>query len=91
MTHTSDFIVIGAGIAGTSAAAFLSESASVTVLEAESRPGYHSTGRSAAIYIRNYGNATLRALNDASHGFLENRRGTALASCIEAQDSYGDH
>ena len=83
MTHTSDFIVIGAGIAGTSAAAFLSQSASVTVLEAESRPGYHSTGRSAAIYIRNYGNETLRALNDASHGFLENPEGVSDASLLK--------
>jgi D-arginine dehydrogenase len=59
----ADIIVIGGGIAGISAAAELAVDASVLVLEAEPRIGYHSTGRSAAIYIRNYGNATLRAIN----------------------------
>ncbi|MDA0223023.1 MAG: FAD-dependent oxidoreductase [Rhodobacterales bacterium] len=63
MTKTSDIIIIGGGMAGVSAAAKLSPHASVTVLEREPSLGYHSTGRSAAIFIRNYGNATLRALN----------------------------
>lgn len=61
-TH-ADIIVIGGGIAGISAAAELAADANVLVLEAEPRIGYHATGRSAAIYIRNYGNATLRAIN----------------------------
>ncbi len=59
----ADIIVIGGGIAGISAAAELAAGADVTVLEGEAQLGYHSTGRSAAIFIRNYGNATLRALN----------------------------
>ncbi len=67
---TTDFVVIGGGIAGISVAALLSEHASVTVLEAESHTGYHSTGRSAAQYIRNYGNATLRQLNDLAYPTL---------------------
>jgi len=58
-----DVIVIGGGIAGISAAAEVAADARVVVLEAEPAVGYHSTGRSAAIFIRNYGNATLRALN----------------------------
>ncbi|MGJ3262559.1 MAG: NAD(P)/FAD-dependent oxidoreductase [Salinarimonas sp.] len=58
-----DVIVIGGGIAGISAAAEIAADARVVVLEAEPAIGYHSTGRSAAIFIRNYGNATLRALN----------------------------
>ena len=70
MTDTADIVVIGGGIAGISAAAALAEEARVTVLEAEAQPGRHSTGRSAAIFIRNYGNATLRALNDLSHPAL---------------------
>ncbi len=58
-----DVIVIGGGIAGVSAAAEIAREARVTLLESEPALGYHSTGRSAAIFIRNYGNATLRALN----------------------------
>ena len=65
-----DIIVIGAGIAGISAAAHLAQDARVLVLEREPQPGYHSTGRSAATFIRNYGNATLRALNAASEPVL---------------------
>ena len=48
-----DFIVIGAGIAGASVAAQLSAKASVALLEMEERPGYHTTGRSAAAYEPN--------------------------------------
>ncbi len=66
MTRTCDVIVIGGGIAGIGAAARLSAQARVIVLETEDAIGRHSTGRSAAIFIRNYGNATLRALNAAS-------------------------
>jgi D-arginine dehydrogenase len=68
--NTADIIVIGGGIAGISAAAELVLDARVTVLEAEASTGYHATGRSAAIYIRNYGNAVLRAINLASEPTL---------------------
>jgi len=67
---TCDVIVIGGGIAGIGAAAHLGTDAKVVVLETEDAPGRHSTGRSAAIFIRNYGNATLRALNAASEPVL---------------------
>lgn len=67
---TVDAIIIGGGIAGVSAGACLARHMSVLVLETEARIGYHATGRSAAILIRNYGNATLRALNAASAPFL---------------------
>ena len=43
-----DYIVIGAGIAGASVAAHLAASHRVLILEMEDRPGYHTTGRSAA-------------------------------------------
>ncbi|MDU8913680.1 FAD-dependent oxidoreductase [Aestuariicoccus sp. MJ-SS9] len=66
MIQRADIIVIGGGIAGMSAAAELARDAQVILLEAEAQPGYHSTGRSAAIFIRNYGNATLKALNALS-------------------------
>lgn len=65
-----DFIVIGAGIAGASVAYELSKRASVVVVEGESHPGYHSTGRSAALFSEIYGNETVRALSRASREFL---------------------
>lgn len=66
MTQTADILVIGAGMAGCGVAARLAPHARVTVLEMEDRPAYHTTGRSAATFILNYGNTTLRALNAAS-------------------------
>ncbi|MFO1338599.1 MAG: FAD-binding oxidoreductase [Burkholderiaceae bacterium] len=69
-TQSADFIVIGAGIAGASAAAWLAQSARVAVLEAEPQAGYHATGRSAALYSAIYGNETIRALTRASQGFF---------------------
>jgi len=71
MTETRDVIVIGGGIAGVAAAAEIAAEGSVTLIEAEPVLGYHSTGRSAAIFLLNYGNATLRALNAASAPVLE--------------------
>ena len=68
--RSADIVVIGGGIAGISAAAELADGASVVVLEAEPAIGYHATGRSAALFIRNYGNATLRALNGAAAPLL---------------------
>lgn len=71
MTQTTDIVVIGGGIAGISAAAALAEHATVTVLEAENQLGHHSTGRSAAVFILNYGNAALRALNALAYPALD--------------------
>jgi D-arginine dehydrogenase len=69
---TADVIVIGGGIAGISAAAELAASTRVVVLEAEDQLGYHTSGRSMAMFILNYGNATLRALNAVAQPvFLE--------------------
>jgi D-arginine dehydrogenase len=65
-----DFIVIGAGIAGASVAAELSTDAAVLLLEGESQPGYHSTGRSAAMYVPAYGPPAIRALTRASGPFF---------------------
>lgn len=70
MTRTADIVVIGAGIAGSGISAYLAEHASVLLLEREDRPGYHSTGRSAAIFIESYGNAAIRALNRASRDWF---------------------
>jgi len=66
----SRFIVIGAGMAGASAAAFLAPHGTVMILEAEAHPGYHTTGRSAASYIDTYGHPTVCALTRASRAFF---------------------
>ena len=58
-------------MAGAGVAYELSAHASVLVLERESAHGYHTTGRSAALYIENYGNAAIRALTRASRAFFE--------------------
>ena len=59
-------VIIGGGIAGMSAAASLAPHRKVTLLEQESSFGYHASGRSAAMFEENYGNAAVRALNRAS-------------------------
>jgi len=69
-TDTADVVVIGAGIAGASAAAALADTRSVIVLEREAFPGMHSTGRSAALFSEIYGGAAIRALSRASRDFL---------------------
>ena len=70
MSERADVIVIGAGIAGASLAYELSKEASVLLLERESQPGYHSTGRSAAVFTEIYGNAVIRGLSVATGRFL---------------------
>jgi D-arginine dehydrogenase len=65
-----DIAVIGAGIAGTSVAAELSANARVILIEQESQPGYHTTGRSAAVYSPIYGPQPIRALTRASLAFF---------------------
>lgn len=66
-----DCVVIGAGIAGASIAASLASEMEVVVLEAEAHAGYHTTGRSAALYSALYGNKAIRALTRASRTFFE--------------------
>ena len=66
----SDFLIIGAGIAGASLAYFLAPHGRITLLERESQPGYHSTGRSAALYLASYGTPQVRALTLASRDFF---------------------
>lgn len=65
-----DFVIIGVGMAGASLGWQLAGSgASVLLLEREEQPGYHSTGRSAALFIETYGTEAIRALTRASRGF----------------------
>ena len=67
----SDFLIVGAGIAAASLGYFLAPHARVTLLERESQPGYHSTGRSAALFLASYGTDQVRALTLASRAFLD--------------------
>ncbi|WP_435202921.1 NAD(P)/FAD-dependent oxidoreductase [Qipengyuania sp. 902] len=69
--NTFDFAIVGAGIAGASLAAELSATgATVLLLEAEDRPGYHSTGRSAAFWEECYGGPDIVPLTLASGRYL---------------------
>lgn len=65
-----DVAIIGAGIAGASLAYRLADKRSVVLLERESQPGYHSTGRSAAMFMESYGPPAVRALTRASRKFF---------------------
>src|SRR5579862_9848707 len=71
MEQVFDVVVIGAGMAGASAAAFLSEHRRVALLEAEEVAGYHTTGRSAALWTANYGPPHVRLLTALSRPFFE--------------------
>jgi D-arginine dehydrogenase len=66
----TDFIVLGAGMAGAAAGYFLADHGTVLLIEKETSAGYHSTGRSAALYTETYGNAAIRALTVASGRFF---------------------
>ncbi len=65
-----EILIIGGGIAGASAAAELARTHRVLLLEGEDAPGYHSTGRSAAVFSESYGNRAVRALTRASRDFF---------------------
>jgi len=70
MSESYDVIVIGAGIVGATAAAFLGVDHKVALVEAEEQAGYHTTGRSAAIWILNYGPPDVRVLTGLSREFF---------------------
>ncbi|HTW73034.1 MAG TPA: FAD-binding oxidoreductase [Acetobacteraceae bacterium] len=66
-----DVTVIGAGIAGAAAAAALAADRRVALIEMEEAAGYHTTGRSAAVWILNYGPPDVRMLSGLSRAFFE--------------------
>src|SRR6185503_9257772 len=69
--HDCDYLIVGGGIAGASIGHFLAPHGRTVVLERESQPGYHSTGRSAALFMESYGTPQVRALTMASRAFFE--------------------
>lgn len=69
--NTADFLIIGGGAAGLSLAASLGQHASVILLEAEKQPGYHASGRSAAVFVPSYGHGALRDLTRISRAAFD--------------------
>ncbi len=69
-TEQYDIAIIGAGIVGASIAFHVAGEAKVLLLEGESAAGYHTTGRSAALFTETYGPAAVRALTRASRAFF---------------------
>lgn len=73
-------LVIGGGIAGVSAGHALARHPSrpqVTLIEAEGQLAFHTTGRSAAQLIENYGTPPLRSLTRASRAWFDDPEGLA--------------
>src|SRR5580692_10872132 len=66
-----DVCVIGAGIAGASAAGRLAADRSVVLVEREEHPGMHTTGRSVAIYTETLIGVQIAPLTSASRTFFE--------------------
>jgi D-arginine dehydrogenase len=71
MSKTYDFAIIGGGIAGVAIGHELAAFGSVCLLKRETQLAYHTTGRSAAISMESYGNATIRALTKVSSAFYK--------------------
>lgn len=67
----ADVIIIGGGMVGASTGAAVSSTRRVVLLEAEGQPGYHATGRSAALFTEAYGPPQVRALTRASRKFFD--------------------
>jgi D-arginine dehydrogenase len=65
-----DVIIVGGGIAGASAGFALADAAKVLLIERESQFGFHSTGRSAAVFLQTHGPDVIRALATASKPFF---------------------
>jgi D-arginine dehydrogenase len=69
--RTYDFAIIGAGIAGASAAYELQPQGQTLLIEREPLPGHHTTGRSAAFLVQSYGTRVVQLLTRAGREFLE--------------------
>jgi D-arginine dehydrogenase len=89
MTVRADVAIVGAGIAGASLAAEIAGDSSVLLLEAEDRPGYHSTGRSAAFWSESYGGPFVQPLTTASGPFLRDGGFLGSRGAIHIADGAG--
>ena len=89
MRQSADIIVIGAGIAGVSAAAELANYATVILLEMEAQPGYHATGRSAAFFAPSYGNKVVQGITATSEHFYRTPpEGFSDVSLLQPRDCF---
>ena len=79
----ADVAIIGGGIAGASAAYRLTENHDVVLLEQESELAMHSTSRSAAMYLENYGGPVNHRLSTLSRDFFEDPPGATDAPFLE--------
>lgn len=72
MRNSTDILIIGCGIAGASLAYALTRAGAtdLLVVESEKTGSYHSSGRSAAMYMAGYGNDVVRALTRQSMPFF---------------------
>lgn len=92
MMTRCDIAIVGAGMAGASLAATIGMRANVVLLEAEDRPGYHTTGRSAAFWTESYGGPGIQPLTTASGptlrdlGMLTSRAALTLGTETQAED-----
>ncbi len=84
-----DVLVVGGGIAGLSLAARIAPLARVTVLEGESAPGYHSSGRSVAFAHYGLGENVVRTLTALSMAELAAHGSIHPALHIAGADQIG--
>jgi D-arginine dehydrogenase len=87
--HVADIAIVGAGIAGASLAAAIGSRARVVLIEAESQPGYHTTGRSAAFWSESYGGPVIQPLTTASGPWLQAGGYLTPRSCVHIADDAG--
>ena len=89
-----DFLIIGGGIAGISAAARLSALGTVIVLEAEEALAHHASGRSAALFEPRYGAPPVVGLSMASEAYFRSMpgvlspRGLMLVAKADAREAF---
>lgn len=75
-TPRVEVAIVGGGIAGVSAASQVSATHSVVLLEQENELAYHTTSRSAAVYIENEGGPVFHRLSTASRPFWDTSPGS---------------
>ncbi len=68
---TTEFLIVGGGIAGASAGYELAAHGSVVLVEREKQFGYHTTGRSAALLTEAWESPLIRSITAAGRDFFE--------------------